>query len=57
MQGYWVNFATQGNPNGDSLTDWPRFTAPGFPVQELGDDIFSKPAPEAELCALQLPSD
>ncbi len=27
MQNYWVNFAKTGNPNGESLPDWPAVTA------------------------------
>jgi para-nitrobenzyl esterase len=23
MQDYWVNFAKNGNPNGDNLPEWP----------------------------------
>ena len=26
MQQYWVNFATNLNPNGDGLPQWPAFT-------------------------------
>lgn len=52
MQSYWVNFAKRGDPNGERLTDWPRFAPPDFPVQELGDEVFTKSAPEPELCAL-----
>ena len=52
VQQYWVRFAATGNPNGSSTPDWPRFEAPSFRVQELGDEVLSKPAPEAELCGL-----
>jgi para-nitrobenzyl esterase len=52
MQRYWVNFATSGNPNGDTTTDWPRFESPNLPVQELGDIVMTVSAPEPELCAL-----
>ncbi len=27
MQNYWVNFTKTGNPNGESLPDWPAVTA------------------------------
>jgi len=52
MQAYWVNFAKTGDPNGDGVTRWPRFQAPGLMVQELGDEVFTTSAPEPELCAL-----
>ena len=52
MQAYWVNFAKNGNPNGDGVTEWPRFHGPDFPVQELGDEVFTTSPPEPELCAL-----
>ncbi|MDA0706442.1 MAG: carboxylesterase family protein [Proteobacteria bacterium] len=52
MQSYWVSFAATGNPNSEGTTDWPRYAAPDFLVQELGDEVFSAAAPEPELCAL-----
>ena len=52
MQNYWVSFAATGDPNSSDTTHWPRFEAPDFAVQELGDIVMTVPAPEAELCAL-----
>ena len=52
MQRYWVRFAATGDPNSAGVPEWPQFSAPGYPVQELGDEVFTKPAPEPELCAL-----
>jgi para-nitrobenzyl esterase len=51
MQGYWTNFAASGNPNSDYLPDWPSFSAPDFPVQELGNRVMTIAAPEPRLCA------
>ncbi len=51
MQKYWTNFAATGNPNGDGVPDWPRFKAPHFEVQELGDSVLTIPANEPEMCA------
>ena len=28
VHGYWVNFARNGNPNGQGLPNWPQFAAP-----------------------------
>ena len=39
MSGYWVNFATSGNPNGHGLPAWPAFTNTENKVQYLGDPI------------------
>ena len=52
MQSYWVSFAATGNPNSGDTTDWPRFAAPGLPVQELGDRVMTVTAPEPGFCAL-----
>ncbi len=52
MQSYWVRFATTGNPNSADTPDWPRFAGPSPVVQELGDEVLTRPAPETELCAV-----
>jgi para-nitrobenzyl esterase len=35
MQGYWVNFATSGNPNGDGLPSWQPYEASDGPYVEF----------------------
>jgi len=52
MQSYWVQFAATGDPNSGEAPGWPQFKTPGPLVQNLGDKVFTKPAPEPELCAL-----
>ncbi len=52
MQSYWVRFAATGNPNSEDTPDWPQFKTPDPLVQDLGDEVFTKSAPEPELCAL-----
>jgi len=52
MQRYWVGFAASGDPNSPNTPQWPRYAGPDFRVQELGDSVRTKPAPEPELCAL-----
>lgn len=49
---YWTRFAATGDPNSERRPDWPRFAAPEFPVQELGDEVLTTAAPESELCKL-----
>jgi para-nitrobenzyl esterase len=51
MQKYWINFATSGNPNGEGLPEWPLFERPHAFLQELGDEVRTIPAIEAEMCA------
>ena len=38
MQGYWVNFATKGDPNGPGLPAWPAFTEAAPLVMRFGDN-------------------
>jgi para-nitrobenzyl esterase len=35
MQGYWVNFATSGNPNGDGLPTWLPYDEADRPYVEF----------------------
>jgi len=37
VQGYWVNFARNGNPNGPGLPVWPAYTIPGQPEIVFAD--------------------
>jgi para-nitrobenzyl esterase len=41
VQGYWVNFAATGNPNGNGLPNWPKFTSGSDPLMEIenGADV------------------
>jgi len=39
MSAYWVNFAKSGDPNGEGLPRWPRYTAEEAGYLELGDEI------------------
>jgi para-nitrobenzyl esterase len=38
LQGYWVNFAKTGDPNGPGLPRWPRFQPGKITVMALGKD-------------------
>ena len=52
MQSYWVTFAATGNPNSKATPQWTMFFGDLPLVQELGDSVSWKAAPEPELCAL-----
>jgi para-nitrobenzyl esterase len=43
MQLYWTNFAKTGNPNGEGLPEWPRFSEAGSNVLQLGDETRTIP--------------
>jgi hypothetical protein len=55
VSGYWVNFASAGDPNGPGLPHWPAYRADVPAVMELGGSAFGAsarggyaPAPLAE---------
>lgn len=50
IQGYWVNFARSGNPNGDGLPGWKPWLPNRRRVVDLDDDVSMMPAPDRWLC-------
>ena len=49
MSSYWVNFATQGDPNGAGLPVWPLFDPQAPTVMHFGDGIAAEDLPERAL--------
>lgn len=47
IQGYWINFARTGDPNGPGLPQWPRFGRTMEAI-EFGDEARAIPWPDAE---------
>jgi para-nitrobenzyl esterase len=45
MASYWVNFARDGDPNGDGLPVWPAFTGERGKTLLLGEDVRAVDAP------------
>jgi para-nitrobenzyl esterase len=43
---YWTNFASNGNPNGSGLPDWPEFNVRTNPVMHIGQTFQSGAMPE-----------
>jgi len=43
MSAYWVNFATNGNPNGKGLPEWPAYKEKNGTVLEFGNQIAARP--------------
>lgn len=39
VQGYWVNFAAKGDPNGAGLPEWPRFASGADVLIELENGV------------------
>lgn len=50
MMRYWLNFATNGDPNGPGVMTWPAFAGPNPQMQQLDVVVGTKHAPEHELC-------
>lgn len=48
MQGYWVNFATNGDPNGSGLPVWPAFTGAAPLVMRFGVNTGPAPIPHQD---------
>lgn len=39
VQGYWINFAATGDPNGNALPKWPKFTAGSDTLVEIENGV------------------
>jgi len=50
--GYWVQFATTGNPNSSGLPAWPAYQSNTDLCQELGQPIGAERVPRAERFAV-----
>jgi para-nitrobenzyl esterase len=50
MQGYWVNFAKTGNPNGGGLPDWPAFAPDARMVKIFDDDVRTEKSGIGDRC-------
>jgi len=37
--GYWISFARTGDPNGESLVEWPAYETATEYYMELGDEV------------------
>jgi len=51
MSAYWENFIKTGDPNGDGLPAWPRYTSPDGPVMYLDAEPHAGPAEYTERLA------
>ncbi len=47
MSSFWVNFITNGNPNGKGLPAWPSYTINDKKIMELGITQKAMPIPDA----------
>ena len=44
---YWASFAADGDPNGEGLQPWPRFTMDSQTTMVIGDEIRAAPHPRS----------
>ena len=51
IQGYWVNFARGGDPNGPGLPEWPRFVPDREEMMVLDTTVGAAAAGMSERCA------
>jgi len=45
MSSYWANFATNGNPNGQGLPNWPAYNTQDNSTIIFGETVQAKPLP------------
>lgn len=50
IQGYWINFAYYGDPNGPEVPDWPAFQPDSTNMQELDLPVTTREAQMADKC-------
>ena len=48
VSAYWINFAKNGDPNGEGLPEWPAFNEKGNMVMYIDGDIGAKVHPDLE---------
>ena len=52
MMQYWINIATDGDPNGENLPAWPAFEGPNGQTMVFGDQSKLAPPQEPVLCRI-----
>jgi len=50
IQGYWINFAKTGDPNGPGLPEWKQFDSVEQRTRILDTEIRNVPHPDREKC-------
>ena len=48
MLSYWANFAKTGDPNGNSLPQWPAYNTTDTKIMVLGENPHSEAIPDKE---------